>query len=217
MTAGSGPRFAESLRAFDTFLDIFQEICMREGGPLAKRVAAKLERRPAARQSVPPRRDPVAAHFPTLARLGIPETAPLIGAVAELSDRLPWVRSTLADGPMLEFDRGHCYCTLVGPEAWVPMKDLYLGLYIQAPNVMYPAHEHAAEELYFTLAGTGDWAKGPKQPGAKDFVPMPPGVFIRHRPWQAHAMETKAEPMLAAWAWVGDFDGGFRWSRGLGT
>ncbi len=190
MSAGSGTRFAEGLRAFDAFLDIYRTTCLEEGGPLARKVAKKLDRRPPARLSVPARKQPVAAHLPTLNKLGIPETAPFLGAIAELSARLPWERSTKAGRPMPGFDRGHCYCTLVGPNCWVPMDDLYVGLYIQAPNVFYPAHQHAAEELYFTLAGTGDWAKGPRDPKPKHFVPMPPGVFIRHKPWQPHAMET---------------------------
>ena len=90
---------------------------------------------------------------------------------------------------------------IVGPDAVLPDSQIRFGLLLQQQDHIYPEHNHAAEELYFILAGQADWVKDnddPKTLGA--------GRFVHHEPWQQHAMSTGSEPMLALWGWTGQID-----------
>src|SRR5258708_24952865 len=93
------------------------------------------------------------------------------------------------------------YNEIVGPDGFAASESLRFGLYVQAPESFYPPHSHAAEEFYYVLSGTARWQKGEEA-----FSLKLPGSCIRHAPWQRHAMETAAEPLLALWVWTGDLD-----------
>ncbi len=67
-----------------------------------------------------------------------------------------------------------------------------------APEVTYPEHRHAPEELYVVLSpgqwqqSRGDW----HEPGAGGIVHNPPNVL--------HAMRSGSTPLLATWClWIG--------------
>lgn len=88
---------------------------------------------------------------------------------------------------------------LVGPDGLLRQDGIRFGLLMQRPHHAYPSHRHAAEELYFVLAGHAFWSveRGePHEGGA--------GTFVHHQSWQTHATTTKSEPMLAFWGWVGE-------------
>lgn len=206
--SGSDP--PDGLRPVDTFLDLFQESCRTRGGSLAKRVAEMIERRPAARRPPARRRQPACTQLPALFGLGVPETEPLLGAFAEFHMRLAWFRHPDARR-YPRFYLGNAVAELVGPGDWVPTESMKAGFFILSPHVDYASHHHAADELYLVLAGTARWAKGKRSPGPSDFQEVPPGRFIRHKPWQPHSISTGSQPLLAAWAWLGDIDGGYEW------
>ncbi len=120
--------------------------------------------------------------------------APLLKACAP---RIPW---TVGDFKMpASFAGRSAYVEIVGPEGLAHRDDLRFGLYVQAPQSLYPPHNHAAEELYYVLSGTAGWQKADGE-----FRAMAPGTLIRHAPWERHAMRTAAEPLLALWTWTGD-------------
>ena len=93
------------------------------------------------------------------------------------------------------------YNEIVGPDGLAVSDSLRFGLFLQAPESFYPPHRHAAEEFYYVLSGAARWQKGEEAPSLK-----PPGSCIRHAPWERHAMETAAQPLLALWVWTGDLD-----------
>ena len=93
----------------------------------------------------------------------------------------------------------HAYVELVGPHGHIDAGDFRLGLYLQAPNAIYAAHAHRAEEFYMVLAGTADWLRDGKM--CRD---VPPGAIRHHPPDVSHATTTHAEPLLALWGWSGD-------------
>jgi len=74
-----------------------------------------------------------------------------------------------------------------------------VGVTLQAPNLDYPSHAHAAVEIYYILAGSVDW-----QQGDGTWRRKVPGDFVLHRAHEPHAMRTGAEPLLALFAWVSD-------------
>ncbi len=91
---------------------------------------------------------------------------------------------------------------LIGPAGMIRMEGFRFGLLVQRAGFQYPKHWHAAEELYYVLAGTALWAVDGGLPR-----PRPPGSFVHHRSMQPHRMSTEAEALLALWAWTGDIGG----------
>ena len=124
----------------------------------------------------------------------------ILAEIAEFAADLPWqVAPSLQANPQTQ-DR-HAFIELVGPDGLAVTDELRFGLYLQAADTVYPPHRHAAEELYFVVAGTAEWQKDDA-----DFAPREPGTLIHHVPWQDHATTTHGEPLLAMWAWLGDLN-----------
>ena len=122
-----------------------------------------------------------------------PATASIPGDPAAL----PWQEGKA--GVPESFRGRYMFCTLVGPESQVVADDFLFGLYLQAPQTVYPRHCHAAEEYYAVLSGHAAWEKN-----RDGFVTQPPGSCIQHESNQWHAMRTAGEPLLALWAWTGE-------------
>jgi dimethylpropiothetin dethiomethylase len=107
---------------------------------------------------------------------------------------------------MARFADNFAYAPVLGPDIYGPMNlipcdEVFFGLSLQAPGVLYPAHGHKAVELYYVIAGRAEWRRG-----AEDWVLRPPGSFLLHGPDMAHAMRTLEEPLLTFFAWVSDLD-----------
>lgn len=58
------------------------------------------------------------------------------------------------------------------PETHPDLPDLRIGLFYMGPNLLYPAHHHAAREVYVRLAGSCDFTLGANQDRVET------GVFI---------------------------------------
>jgi len=90
---------------------------------------------------------------------------------------------------------------IVGPDGTLWNDKIRFGLLLQNPDHLYPNHNHAAEELYFVLAGRADWSADDGDPNSRGKA-----NFVHHMPWQPHAIKTGPEPMLALWGWVGQIE-----------
>ncbi len=139
---------------------------------------------------------PALAHLD--AALTAPGAHPLARTLAPIARVLPWTRNENADKSAALL-AGQTYCELVGPDGAVRDGRFRLGLYLQAPRLVYPAHSHAAVELYLVIAGDAVW----RQAGEREFEPRP-GALIHHASYQSHAMTTRTLPLLALWTWTGD-------------
>ena len=84
---------------------------------------------------------------------------------------------------------------LTGP---IASEALACGLLLLGPEILYPSHDHSAEELYVPLSGTAEW-----QAGGAPFALRAPGEPILHRGGEAHAMRTLESPLLALYVWRG--------------
>jgi mannose-6-phosphate isomerase-like protein (cupin superfamily) len=145
-----------------------------------------------------PRRLPVLDSLSELALLASVDTRRLAEVAVAAAPGLCW-RQTY-DGPNVAetfLDR-YGWAELLGPYGLFTSDRTRLGFLLLGTDTLYPAHAHAAEELYLVLAGTADWQKG-----AEPWQPMPPGTAIHHTPHQPHAMRTTAEPLLAMYLWWG--------------
>jgi len=113
--------------------------------------------------------------------------------------RLPW---SLTESNVPPAIAGRLASTeIVGPDGLAMAEELRFGLFLQAPETLYPSHFHAAEELYLTLSGTPVWQKDDAP-----FSAIPPGTLVCHAPYQRLAIRTAADPLLAMWIWLGDLD-----------
>jgi dimethylpropiothetin dethiomethylase len=111
---------------------------------------------------------------------------------------LPWRRVGITDMP--EPLRSQlAVVEVMGPTGMIQCEACRFGLYLQMPEIFYPNHSHEAEEIYLVLGGGAEWSV---ESGA--FTPKTAGDFIHHRPWQAHAMWSRAAPLLAMWGWTGN-------------
>jgi hypothetical protein len=119
----------------------------------------------------------------------------LIGRFKEIEPQLEWRRRASYDETASEnFPDGHANAMIVGPGGLEARHDVWLGVSLLGPDVRYPDHNHAPEEVYLVLSkgefkqGEGDW-----------FSPGVGGSFY-NRPLVRHAMRSTDAPLLAFWA-----------------
>ena len=131
--------------------------------------------------------------------LGANDCLPGAQSLAPVANQLVWHNSTSLRSRPNEFQGDYNFTVIVGPGSLLEDEDIRFGVYLQDPHTIYPAHHHAAEELYIPLSGTALWQKddGP-------FVPVTSGTPILHQSYQPHATTTDEKPMLAFWAWLGN-------------
>jgi hypothetical protein len=171
------------------------DLYLATGNKIAARAAEHLKAASPQRPADPPQALAVLAHLPSIA---LPSLAADHGALyRDSASHLPWTDGGFALPAAI---RGrNAYAELVGPEGPLLSSYCRFGFYLQAPDCLYPAHSHAAEELYLTLSGSVEWWLD----GGDTFIPSIPGL-VHHLPWQRHAMRTGRSPLLAMWIWLGD-------------
>jgi hypothetical protein len=139
---------------------------------------------------------PVVAALRGLSRLAAPRTRGLVEALETLADELDW-RQTYSNA-----DFGARFLENYGFSEWIGQRGAFVsdaiacGVLLLGPDTEYPDHSHEAEELYLPLAGHAFWRLA-----QSDWRLRPPGEWIHHPSWTAHAMRTSQEPLLAAYVW----------------
>lgn len=129
---------------------------------------------------------------------GVAETRAVLAELQRVAAALSW-RQTYGAGDFSEgFLRGYGWSEFIGLRGPVPSERLACGVLLLAPGVTYPAHAHAAEEVYLPIAGVAEWQKG-----AGDFASVPVGQAIHHPSWTPHAMRTGDHALAALYLWRG--------------
>jgi mannose-6-phosphate isomerase-like protein (cupin superfamily) len=141
---------------------------------------------------------PVLAWLDDLPALAESGTRPLVEQLVAAAPALAWRRTYDARNAAPAFLARYGWTELVGPHGGCAADTLRLGFLLLGPDTLYPAHAHAAEELYQVLAGTADWRRD-----RAHWHSVPPGGAIHHPPNISHAMRTSAEPLLALYLWWG--------------
>ena len=90
-------------------------------------------------------------------------------------------------------------CEIIGPAGQIKHETVRAGFLFQAPDITYPRHSHAAEEIYLSLSGPVEW-----QVDEADWRLSFAGDFNHHFPPQPHAIRTGSTPLLTIWEWTGD-------------
>jgi hypothetical protein len=139
---------------------------------------------------------PVVAALRGLSEMAAPQTRALVEGVAALACELDW-RQTYRPADFGErFLENYGYCEWIGQRGAFMSEGVACGVLLLGPDTEYPNHSHQAEELYLPLAGRAFWRSA-----ESDWRVRPPGEWIHHPSWTAHAMRTSHEPLLAAYVW----------------
>jgi quercetin dioxygenase-like cupin family protein len=154
--------------------------------------------RPAPEGSHHLRRLPTCRHLPdaiNLAKSASPELARLASAFEAIEPSLAWmVRASGAPFASANWPEGHANATIIGSASPLETRDdVAIGASLLAPNVRYPDHSHAPEEVYLLLT------PGRFQHGDLDWMALASGETLHNEPRIKHAMASDSGPLLAFW------------------
>ena len=110
----------------------------------------------------------------------------LENSLLRISDRLDWYNTngTNLDKKLVN---GLFAAQLCGSRGLVKSEQIYLGLFLLAPNLLYPLHQHEALEFYYVCAGNIEISHGRKKIPSRSirgffFNPKQSGTFIEDSP-----------------------------------
>ncbi|MEO8243916.1 MAG: dimethylsulfonioproprionate lyase family protein [bacterium] len=126
------------------------------------------------------------------------EARGVVGAIRAASMRLQWRQTYGAADFGAGFLDEYGWSEFVGLRGPVASERIACGVLLLGPGVIYPAHAHAAEEVYLPISGVAEW-----QRGDAGFASVPVGQAVHHAPWMPHAMRVGAEPLAALYLWRG--------------
>ena len=134
------------------------------------------------------------AHLPT-ALAGLECSVTMAGAIRTLSEVADWYRILEgADAPAGLVDG-----LMVGRIPLPPGAPVRLGLFLLAPHLTYPLHQHAAEEIYYIVSGRLELQMGLACPPRT----LAPGEHSVTPPNRVHALQTGDQPCMIAYCWTG--------------
>lgn len=158
-------------------------------------------------QDLPQTPDPdlVVARLPSL--LDAMPVSPLAEVIRPLARDLDWYQIFDATHVDPALAGGMMAGQFIGGRGILHSKDLYLGLFLLAPHVTYPLHQHAALEIYHVLTGEIYIRHGRE----KLSMHIRAGEHSVTPPHQVHELRTGTEPCLIAYVWTGDLTGENWW------
>jgi hypothetical protein len=150
-------------------------------------------RRPAGQRSLP-----VLGWLGALPAGANPGTHALVEQLVATAGDLAWGQTYRAGDIGGRFLDRYGWTELIGLRGPVASDRIACGFLLLGPDIEYPPHAHAAEEIYVPLAGTADWLRGDE-----GWRQRSPGAPIHHPSWIPHAMRTAGQPLLALYLWRG--------------
>ncbi|MEM9844731.1 MAG: dimethylsulfonioproprionate lyase family protein [Pseudomonadota bacterium] len=97
-------------------------------------------------------------------------------------------------------DNFACYC-LIGPDAPWKSQQMFGFVIYMPPKFWYTWHHHPAEEMYFVLAGQGEFCR---QDRPSEHLRAGEAMF--HASNESHALRTHDSPIMAYVLWRNHFD-----------
>lgn len=132
--------------------------------------------------------------------------SPLVDAILAAAPKAHWRETYKQTRIGRDFvDRFGCYRVIGRQGAF--LSDQMFGFVIYMPPYLYyPYHHHPAEELYFVLAGRGEF-----QCVGHPAQVVKPGGHVFHGAGIPHAISTCSDPLLAYVIWRNGLDGAPVW------
>lgn len=156
----------------------------------------------------PPANDPppaIYSHLPGLVA-AMPST-PASVALRPFLDSVSWYQIFDSTHVSDSLATGLIAGQIVGGRGHLISNDLYLGLFLLAPDITYPLHQHASLEIYCVLSGAVSIRHGRAKPARR----IQAGGHSVTPPQQVHELRTDDEACLIAYIWTGDLTGGNWW------
>jgi len=147
----------------------------------------------------------VSRYLPSLAA-AMPPT-PAATALRPCLDRVDWYQIFDGDDIPGNLATGLVAGQIIGGRGLLTSGDLYLGLFLLAPHVTYPLHQHASLEIYHVLSGVVSIRHGRAKPAQR----IQAGGHSVTPPHQVHELQTDDEACLIAYIWTGDLTGENWW------
>lgn len=147
----------------------------------------------------------VSARLPAL--LDAMPVSPLAEVLRPLARDLDWYQIFDSSHTDPSLAGGLMAGQVIGGRGKLHSKDLYLGLFLLAPHVTYPLHQHAALEIYHVLSGEIYIRHGRE----KLSMHVTAGEHSVTPPHQVHELRTGTEACLIAYVWTGDLTGENWW------
>ena len=94
--------------------------------------------------------------------------------------------------------QGLCAGQVIGKNGLVSSSELFMGLFLLAPRISYPLHQHDTLEIYYVLSGYVDIMHGRNK---KPFR-VHPGQFSITPNNQIHSLSTGDCPCLISYIWI---------------
>ena len=130
---------------------------------------------------------------------GTIETQPVVDAIRAVSDDVHWTQTYSEAEVGRDFLNRYGYFEVLGPTGHFHSDSLRCFVAYWGARLDYGWHNHAAEELYFSLAGEGLF-----HANGEDDVTLKAGATKYHHSLQNHAMKTHDAPYLCLVFWRGD-------------
>lgn len=125
---------------------------------------------------------------------------PLAGLIKDLWPELHWYE-IFSDASISEtLSKGLITAPIAGSRGQLVSEKILSGIFLLAPHIHYPLHQHPALEIYYVLSGEVNICHGrnksPMHIRAGDFSLTPPD--------QVHSLTTGDSPCLIIYTWTGD-------------
>lgn len=126
----------------------------------------------------------------------------LAAAIKPFARAARWYQLFEGDGIEPTLAKGLVAGQLAGQVGLVAADSTRTGLFLLAPGLHYPLHQHSALELYYVVSGRLTLQYGtagePFQVGASEWSVTPSN--------KVHALTTNDAPCLVIYAWIGDVE-----------
>lgn len=175
-------------------------------GPWADQLRACLETAELTPTGIAARQDHPGLHYLEALMDELPDDG--LGGVARLLvDRLRWYQIFEGGGIEESLAQGLLAGQVIGRSGIVDGDGLYAGMFLLAPGLHYPLHQHPALEVYAVVAGEVTIHHGRRGPGRV----VSAGECSITPPHQVHSLTTGASPCLIGYLWTGDLTGENWW------
>ena len=126
-------------------------------------------------------------------------TRPLADAVRQLAGVVDWYQIFQGGGIEPNLAKGLVAGQMAGQVGIVGAASIRTGLFLLAPGVHYPLHQHGALEVYFVVSGSLTLQHG--RTGTP--FEVHPGQWSVTPSHRVHALTVHGDPCLVIYAWVG--------------
>ena len=118
--------------------------------------------------------------------------------LGKLSSLVHWRKIFKGKGIDKKLAEGLCAGQIIGNVGFIKSSQVFMGLFLLAPNICYPLHQHDTLEIYYVIAGEISIAHGRK----KDPFKLNACQFSITPNNQVHSLFTGESPCLMAYIWV---------------